>query len=388
MIKTIKIMLLPNKKQETKLFECAGTARFIYNWAIDLEDRNHKEGGGFLTDKELRRVLTILKKDSEYSWLNMYSNNIPKQAVKDACKAYKNFFDGRAAFPKFKSRKKSRPSFYVDPYKIQFTGTHVRLEKLTASRKKNRQKFNWIKLAERDRVPDGCIYSNPRVTYDGIHWFISVGIEYPESVKKPKADGIGIDIGIKELAICSDTNIYNNINRTKEIQKLKKKKRRIQRQVSRKYDANRIGKKYIKTRNIKKAEKQLRKLEHRLSGIRNNYLHQTTTEIIKRKPSFIVLEDLNVKGMMKNRHLAESIAGQSFYEFQRQITYKAGWNSIKIIKADRFYPSSKRCSRCGSIKAGLELKDRVYKCGVCGLVIDRDFNAAMNLYQYGKDKTA
>lgn len=388
MIKTVKIMLLPNNKQETKLFQSACTARFAFNWALGREQESYEAGGKFISDSELRKEFTRLKAFAGYAWLNGYSNNIPKQAIKDACIAYKNFFDGRAQSPRFKSRKKSRPSFYVDTCKIQFTDTHVKLEKITLSRKKNRQKLNWIRLAEKGRVPSGSRYYNPRVTFDGMHWFISVGLEYPESVKKSKNDGIGIDIGIKESAVCSDTHTYNNINRTKEIQKLKKKKRRIQRQISRKYDVNRIGKKYIKTRNIKKAERRLRKTEHRLSGIRSNYLHQTTTEIINRKPRFIVLEDLNIKGMMKNRHLAEFIAEQSFYEFQRQITYKAEWNNIKLIKADRFYPSSKRCSCCGSIKAGLRLRDRVYKCDTCGLVIDRDKNAAMNLYQYGKDKTA
>ena len=177
---------------------------------------------------------------------------------------------------------------------------------------------------------------------------------------------------------------YININKKQRIRKLKKKKRRLQRQVSRKYEMNRKGDSYCKTENIKRAEKRMLILNHRLAGIRHNYLHQTTAEIINRKPTFIVMEDLNVKGMMKNKHLSEAIAEQCFHEFYRQMEYKSAWNNIKFIKADRFYPSSKRCSCCGSVKKDLKLKERTYRCSCCGLETDRDKNAAMNLYDYGK----
>jgi len=177
MIKTIKVMLQPNNKQETKLFQSAGVARFAYNWAIEKQEKNYKTGGKFLPDGKLRQTFTVLKTSSEYKWLGNYSNNITKQAIKDACKAYKNFFAGRAEHPKFKSKKKSRPSFYVDTCKIQFTDTHVKLEKITTSRKKNRQKLNWVRLSEKGRIPTDAKYCNPRVTFDGINWFISVGIE-------------------------------------------------------------------------------------------------------------------------------------------------------------------------------------------------------------------
>lgn len=356
---------------------------------MDIQQRSYEAGGKFVQDGELRRAFTRLKEEPEYAWLKEYSNNITKQAIKDACTAYKNFFAGRAELPKFKSRKKSKPSFYVDTCKIQFTNTHVKLEKLTAGRKKNRQKFNWVRLAEKGRIPIGSKYYNPRITFDGLHWFISVGIEYQDHTEKPENCGIGIDLGIKDLAVCSDTKPANiNINKTQAIRRLKKKKRRMQRQISRKYERNRQGNSYSKTENIKKAEKKLLKLSHRLAGIRHNHIHQATTEIINRKPKFIVMEDLNVKGMMKNRHLSQALAEQCFYEFQRQIEYKAAWHNIKFIKADRFYPSSKRCSCCGTVKSSLKLSDRVYKCSRCGIVIDRDRNAAVNLYQYGKDKTA
>ena len=385
MIKTLKIMLIPNNKQKSKLFQSAGVARFAYNWALGREQENYKNGGNFLSDYDLRKEFTKLKSTEEYKWLNDYSNNITKQAIKDACLAYKRFFKGQSAFPKFKSRRKSKPSFYMDTDKIQFTDKTVKLEKITSSRKKNKQKLNWIRLAERNRIPTDGKYINPRITFDGINWWISVGIEYDDNTAIPVNDGVGIDLGIKDLAICSDIDKpYKNINKTQKIRKLKKKKIRLQRKISIKYLMNKKGDSYCKTSNIIKAEKKLLKLNHRLTDIRQNYLHQITTEIINRKPKFIVLEDLNVKGMMKNKHLSEAVAEQCFYEFYRQIEYKSLWNNIKFIIADRFYASSKICSCCGATKRDLKLSDRIYKCDNCNAVIDRDKNASINLYNYGK----
>ena len=377
-------MLIPNNKQKTKLFQCFGVSRFAYNWALGKQQENYKNGGKFISDNDLRKEFTQLKKTKEYEWLNQYSNNIPKQAIKDACDSYKKFFKGYSKFPKFKSKKKSRPSFYVDNIKIQFTDTHVKLEKISNSTKKNKAKLNWIRLAEKGRIPTDCKYSNPRVTFDGINFWISVGIEVEDNLEIPTNKGVGIDLGIKDLAICSDNNTYKNINKTKEIKRLKKKKRRLQRKVSRKYLINKKGVCYYKTSNIIKLENQLLKLNHRLTNIRHNYLHKTTSEIINRKPMFIALEDLNVTGMMKNKHLAKAIQDQSFYEFKRIISYKANWNNIKIIEVPRFYPSSKTCSECGSIKKDLKLSDREYICLECGCVIDRDYNASVNLMKYGQ----
>ena len=385
MIKTLKIMLIPNNKQKSKLFQSAGVARFAYNWALGREQENYKNGGTFLSDYDLRKEFTKLKSTEGYKWLNDYSNNITKQAIKDACLAYRRFFKGQSSFPKFKSKRKSKPSFYMDTDKIQFTDKTVKLEKITLSRKKNKQKLNWIRLAERNRIPTNSKYINPRITFDGINWWISVGIEYADNTETPVNDGIGIDLGIKDLAICSDIDKpYKNINKTQKIRKLKKKKRRLQRKISRKYLINKKGDSYCKTSNIIKTEKKLLKLNHRLTDIRYNYLHQVTTEIINRKPKFIVLEDLNVKGMMKNKHLSEAVAEQCFYEFYRQIEYKSSCNNIKFIIADRFYASSKICSCCGAVKNNLKLSDRIYKCDNCNTIIDRDKNASINLYNYGK----
>ena len=384
MIKSIKVMLIPNNKQKTKLFQCCSVGRFAYNWTLGKQQENYKNGGKFISDNDLRKEFTQLKKTKEYEWLNQYSNNIPKQAIKDACDSYKKFFKGYSKFPKFKSKKKSKPSFYVDNIKIQFTDTHVKLEKISNSTKKNKSKLNWIRLAEKGRIPIDCKYSNPRVTFDGINFWISVSIEVEDNIELPINNGVGIDLGIKDLAICSDNNTYKNINKTKEVKRLKKKKRRLQRKVSKKYLINKKGVSYYKTSNIIKLENQLLKLNHRLTNIRHNYLHETTSEIINRKPIFISLEDLNVKGMMKNKHLAKAVQEQSFYDFKRIISYKASWNNIKIIEVPRFYPSSKTCSECGSIKKDLNLSDREYICLECGCVIDRDYNASVNLMKYGQ----
>ena len=377
-------MLIPNNKQKTKLFQYADTARFAYNWALGREKDNYKNGGKFIPDRDLRKEFTQIKKTDEYSWLNNISNNVTKQAIKDACDAYKRFFKGYSKFPKFKSRKFSTPSFYQDNGKIQFSDTCVKIESFAYSKKKNKQKINWIRLAERNRVPTDCKYINPRIKYDGINWWLTVGIEYEDSTASPANEGIGIDLGIKDLAICSDKNTYKNINKTQKVKKLEKTKRRLQRSISRSYEKNKKGKEYCKTNNVIKKEKLLLKLNHRLTNIRMNYLHQTTSEIIKREPSFICIENLNVSGMMKNKHLSKAVQQQSFYEFRRQIEYKSAWNNINVIIADRFFPSSKMCSCCGAIKKDLKLSDRIYKCE-CGNVIDRDFQAALNLKQYGEN---
>lgn len=384
MIKTIRVMLLPNNKQKTKLFQYANTARFAYNWALAREQENYKNGGKFIPDKDLRKEFTQLKKTPEYAWLNDISNNVTKQAIKDACEAYRDFFEGYTKFPRFKSRKYSVPKFYQDNVKIQFTNTHVKVEGFATSKKKNKQKLNWIRLAEYNRIPSENVkYMNPRIKYDGLNWWITVGIEYENPTSLPSNEGVGIDLGIKDLGICSDEHKYKNINKTQKVKKLEKRKRRLQRSISRRYEKNKKGVVYCKTSNIIKSEKELLKLNHRLTNIRHNYLHQTTSEIVKREPSFICIEDLNVKGMMKNRHLSKAVQQQCFGEFSRQIEYKSAWNNIPVIIADRFFPSSKLCSCCGNIKKDLKLSDRIYKCE-CGNIIDRDYQASLNLKRYGE----
>lgn len=383
MVKAIKVMLVPNNVQNSKMFQYAGAARFAYNWALAREKENYEKGNKFISDSELRKEFTRLRNSDGYAWLQNVSNNVTKQAIKDACAAYKNFFKGLQKYPRFKSKKKSMPKFYQDNIKIKFTDTHVKFEGFSSSKKANKQKLNWVRLAEHGRIPIDVKYMNPRISFDGLNWWISVCVEFPDCKESLSDEGIGIDLGIKDLAICSDANKYKNINKSKTIKKLEKRKRRLQRSVSRKYEQNKKKGKYCKTCNIVKNEKLLLKVNHRLTNIRKNYLNQTTSEIVNRKPRFICIEDLNVSGMMKNRHLSKAIQEQGFYEFRRQLEYKCNNNGIQLIVADRFYPSSKLCSCCGKIKKDLKLSDRTYRCK-CGNIIDRDFNASLNLKAYGE----
>lgn len=338
MIKTYKVRLEPNNKQHARMLQFAGAARYAYNWALAQEKEAYELGNDFISDNELRKLFTKHKADN--TWLYTISNAVTAQAIKDAVIAYSNFFKGRAKLPRFKTKKKSR-------------------------------------------IPIVETYLNSRITFDGIHWYVSVGVEVAGKSIKPINAGVGIDLGIKDLAVCSDGHTYSNINKTDKVKRLEKSKHRKQRQISRKYELNKQGNKYVKTKNIAKAEVSLLKLTHKLTNIRKNYIHQVTTEIVKREPSFIVIEDLNVTGMMNNKHLSKAIQQQNLAEFVNTLTYKAGQNNIEIVYADRFYPSSKLCSNCGTVKQDLKLKDRVFKCNSCELEIDRDYNASLNLFRLG-----
>ena len=384
MIKAIKVMLIPNNVQKTKMFQYAGASRFAYNWALVREKESYEKDGKFISDSELRKEFTKLRHSDEYAWPLNISNNVTKQAIKDACTAYKNFFKGLQKFPRFKSKKRSMPKFYQDNVKIQFSNTHVKLEGFSSSRKANKQKKNWVRLAEHGRIPTDVKYMNPRISFDGLSWWISVCVEFPDCKKTLNDNGVGIDLGIKDLAVCSDAVKYKNINKSQKVKKLEKQKRRLQRSISRSYEKNKKGKEYCKTNNVIKKEKLLLKTTHRLTNIRQNYLHQVTSEIIKREPSFICIEDLNVSGMMKNKHLSKAVQQQEFYEFRRQIEYKAVWNNVLVVIADRFFPSSKLCSCCGAIKRDLKLSDRIYECK-CGNRIDRNYQASLNLKRYGEN---
>jgi len=216
--------------------------------------------------------------------------------------------------------------------------------------------------------------------------YVSKNEKKETPIVKLTDESIGIDVGIKDFAICSNGMIFKNINKTPLVKKLEKRLRRLQRKISRKYELNKEGRKFVKTSNIikleKKLEKQIRLLHRKLSNIRNNHLHQATTKIVKTKPSRVVMETLNIKGMMKNKHLSKAIAQQGLYEFKRQIQYKCEFYGIKFIEADKWYPSSKTCSECGHVKTKLSLSERTYICEECGAIIDRDFNASINLSRY------
>ena len=374
MILAKKVRLYPTEVQEQKLWQSVGTARFIYNWTIARQEENYKNGGKFIPDNDLRKEITQLKK-TDLQWLSEVSNNVAKQAVKDACDSYKRFFKGLADKPRFKSRRKSKPSFYNDNCKLKVEDKSVLIEKV-----------GWVNIKPYSILLD-TKYSNPRISFDGKYWYISVGIERELPKIKLTDESIGIDVGVKDLAICSNGMAFKNINKTKEVKRLKKVLKRKQRKVSRKYDINKIKKggenrcQFKKTNNIIKLEKEIRLLHRRLTNIRSNHIHQATNKIVKIKPSRVVMEILNIKGMMKNRHLSKAIAEQCLYEFKRQIQYKCKKYGIEFVEADKWFPSSKTCSCCGAIKKDLKLKDRVYQCS-CGLKIDRDLNASINLSRY------
>lgn len=415
MMRSYKVMLLPNDKQNTRLFQFAGTARFAYNWALNKQMRAFENGEKFISNNDLRKEFTVLRNSEGKEWLKNISNNVTKQAIKDCCDAYGKFFEkqkrtnikftkkklahleriGKSptvydmnGHPKFKSRRNGNFKFYQDTDKIKITSTHIKLEKITTSLKKNRQKLNWIKLAEVGRIPIGVSYKQPRISFDGLNWWLSVSVEVEEPERTEQEnfnDAIGIDLGVKYLAVLSDGTVYQNINKTPTVRKLKKRMRRLQRRISRKYEINKEeGGSYKKTRSIIKSERQLLKLHHRLKNIRHNYIHQITRAIINRKPKLIALEDLNIQGMITNKHLAKAVQEQCLYEFRRQITYKAEWSKIKVIVANRYYPSSKTCIKCGFIKKDLKLSERIYHCPQCDNVINRDLQAAMNLKRYGE----
>jgi len=373
MILAKKVRLFPTQEQETKLWQSVGTARFIYNWTLAKQQENYKNGGKFIKDNDLRKEITLLKKD-ELSWLNEVSNNVAKQAVKDACNAFKNFFKGLSAFPKFKSRKKSKPSFYNDTSKLKVKKSQVLIEKI-----------GWIKTNE--QIPKNTKYTNPRISFDGKYWYLAVGIEETKPKVKLTKGTIGIDVGIKELAICSDGTKFKNINKTKTVKKLEKRLKRQQKQVARKYENSKrkVGEnryQFSKTQNVIKLEKQIKLLHRRLSNIRNNHLHQVTNTIVKAKPSKIVIETLNIKGMMKNKHLSKAIAQQGLHRLKTYLQYKCELYGIELVEADKWYPSSKLCSCCGNKKEKLSLSERTYICEQCGTAIDRDLNAAINLSRY------
>ena len=248
MMKSFKVMLVPNKRQCTRLFQFAGTARFAYNWA-------------------LRKEFTKLRNSAEYSWLKTILNNVTKQAIRDLGKAYDRFFKGESKHPQFKSKRRGDFNFYQDPCKIQITATHVKLESIATSKLKNKQKLNYIRLAEHERIPVGAKYENPRISFDGLNWWLSVAVEFEtETTAENCGEPIGIDLGIKSLAVCSDGKFYPNINRTKTVRRLKKKQRKLQRCISRKYEMNKKeGIRYEKTRNIIKSEKKLLLIHHRLA---------------------------------------------------------------------------------------------------------------------------
>lgn len=375
MIKSFKIRLYPTKEQETAIWQHIGSCRYIWNWMLNKQQEVREQGGKHLSAFDMINLLKPLKNDGEHEWLYDVSSASLQIVCQDLQKAYDKFFKKTSGFPKFKSRKHSKPSYPIRQ-NIWFTGNIVTIEKLGKIRFKTSFTF-----------PEGRgrKFSNPRIKNQNGKWILSFGMKCENQALQLTDTSMGIDLGIKDLAIVeNDGNkiVFYNINKSKKMKRLIKKQKYIQRSISRKYEANKQGKKYIKTKNIERLEEKYRHISAHITNIREDYIHQCTHKLISLLPKRIVMEDLNVSGMMKNRHLSRAIQEQKWYEFIKQMKYKSEWAGIEFVQVSRFYPSSKTCSYCGNVKKDLKLSDRTYICNMCGAVIDRDYNAAINLSRY------
>lgn len=378
MIRGYRIKIFPKEEQKKMIHKSFGCTRFIYNWCIDRISENYNETKKTLSSIELQKEIVILKKQVEYSWLNEVSANMLKQVTIDCSNTYKRWFklikqnNNIKGKPRYKSRK-SKQNCPTRTDRMTFNGRYVHLEKIGV-----------VKLSKVKIALDGKLM-NARLSFDGLDYWLSFGVEYKDVQleEKPKTEPIGIDLGLKTLVYCSNGNTYEKPH-TKIIDK---KIKHFQRRISKIYQpmidyCKETRTKFStlkKSNNLIKLEKELRKYQIRKTNILDSNIHRITSDLIKINPERIVIEDLNVKGMMSNHKLARSIQSSKFYEVRKQLVYKCKNNNIKLIVADRFYPSSKTCSSCGKIKDDLKLKDRVYRCPHCGTIIDRDLNAAINL---------
>lgn len=383
MIKGFKVRLFPNEVQTQLLWRHINVSRFVWNYALAEQFNRYKNGEKHLNKYGMRDIFITLKQLEEYAWLKEISAHTIGNVCIDLDKAYTSFFKKIGGKPKFKKKGKCKNAFPVRYESMYFINDCVNIEKIGK-----------IKYQSDKELPQGrnaCKFTNPRIAFENNKWILSFGMEYENQVQELNDFSVGIDLGVKELAVVAygeNHKVYKNINKSKRVKTLKHKLVHLQRKVSRKYETNNKHKiydtKWYKSNGILKTEEQICKICNQLSNIRKDYTHQTTHEIISLLPKKVVMEDLNVSGMMKNKHLAKAIAEQMFNEFIRQMKYKCEYNGIEFVQVDRFYPSSKTCHKCGCIKHDLKLSDRTYICSECGEVIDRDLNAAINLANYSK----
>ncbi len=376
MIKSYKIRIYPTKEQETLMWKHIGSCRYIYNYMLAKQEELYKVGEKHLSHFDMINLIKPLKDDGKHEWLKEVSYTALCRVCGDLDAAYQGFFKKRTGFPKFKSRKRSKPNFPIRD------SVYFKNERFVVV-----EKIGKVKFKTDFNLPIGreTKFSNPRISSVNDKWILSFGMESENQAPVLTNKSMGIDLGVKDLAVVEfdgEPKVFHNINKSKRMKALKRKLTHTQRAISRKYEKNRKGNAYVKTRNIEKAEDKLRRIHARIANIRSNYIHQTTHSLVSLLPKRVVMEDLNVVGMMKNRHLSKAISEQCFNEFVRQMKYKCEWSGIEFIQVGRFYPSSKRCSCCGEIKTNLKLSDRIYKCDKCGTVINRDYNAAINLSRY------
>ncbi len=379
LLKSFKTEINPTQEQIRKINKTIGTCRFVYNFYLAHNKEIYDSEKRFLSGMDFQKWLNTiyLKENPECSWIKEVSSKSVKQSIMNADKAFKRFFKNQSGFPRFK--KKNRTD--VKMYFVKNNPNDCLCERHRISI----PTLGWVRLKEKGYIPtskQGYRIKSGTVSRKAGRYYVSVLIDMPDT-EKPQLNtfGLGIDLGIKEFAVMSNGIVKKNINKTAKLRKLEKQLKREQRCLSRKYEdvKKRNKKKGEATRqNIQKQLLRVQKLHQRIDNIRTDYMNKTIAEIVKTKPSYITIEDLNVKGMMKNRHLAKAVASQKFYEFRIKLETKCKETGIELRIVDRWYPSSELCHKCSSLKKDLKLSDRKYICK-CGYYADRDFNASLNL---------
>ena len=373
-----KIEINPTDDQKSKIHQTIGVSRFIYNFYIAHNKEIYEREGKFVSGIDFSKWLNneYIPNNQEMNWIKEVSSKATKQAIMNGDKAFRDFFKKAKGFPKFKKKKNQD----VKAYFPKNNKTDWTLER----HKVKIPTLGWVRLKEFGYIPTNSIVKSGTVSQKADRYYLSILVEETDiKISNPNNEGVGIDLGIKEFAVCSDGIKFKNINKTSTVKKVEKKLKREQRKLSRKYESLKIRNKNIKEgratrQNIQKQIVKVQKLHQRLTNIRTDYINKIISSIIKQKPSYITIEDLNVKGMMKNKHLSKAIASQKFFKFKTKLTVKCKENHIELRIVDRFYPSSKTCSNCGKVKKDLKLSDRLYRCD-CGFTIDRDLNASINL---------
>ena len=375
LLKSFKTEINPTEEQKVRIRKTIGTCRFIYNFYLAHNKELHESGKKFMSSSQFRVWLNneFLPSHPECSWIKEAYSKSVTQAVNNGQTAFKNFFNHKSAFPKFKKKGRSDVKMYFvrnNPKDCLCERHRIKIPSL-----------GWVRIKEKGYIPttkDGYVIKSGHVSIKADRYYVSVLIEIPDKrTANNSSEGIGIDLGLKDFAIVSNGKIYKNINKSAKLKKLEKKLIREQRSLSRKYENLKKGESTQK-RNIQKQRLKIQKLHHRIDNIRTDYINKIIAEIVKTKPSHITIEDLNVSGMMKNKHLSKAVASQKFYEFKTKLLAKCREYGIELRIVDRWYPSSKTCHCCKSIKKDLKLSDRIFRCD-CGYIEDRDFNAALNL---------
>ena len=375
LLKSFKTEINPTEEQKVRIRRTIGTCRYVYNFYLGHNKALHDNGEKFMTGKDFSLWLNneYIPNNPDKTWIREVYSKAVKKSIEDGCTAFTRFFKHQSDFPKFKKKGKSDVKMYFvrnNPKDCQCERHRLKIPTL-----------GWVRIKEKGYIPttkDGYMIKSGTVSVKAGRFYVSVLVEIPDiNIDNNSNEGIGIDLGLKDFAIVSNGKTYRNINKSAGLKKLEKQLIREQRSLSRKYENLKKGESTQRA-NIQKQKLKVQKLHHKMDNIRTDYINKTIAEIVKTKPSYITIEDLNVKGMMKNRCLSKAVASQKFYEFRKRLKAKCDEKGIELRVADRFYPSSKTCHHCGSVRKNLKLSDRIYRCE-CGYVADRDFNAALNL---------